>query len=147
MKRKELQVGTQFMPMNLPNPSNPSTVYNVYLYEPGVIAYQIVPRATNPVPVAMHTSIPDIISELMKRRRQNPTVDFPEMALKYLRELNRNPQGQALVNNLKAAIATTAAGIIIGYIAEAILTEGATLFVEPEAVFVAKDLIFLVTKL
>ncbi len=139
--------GTQFVPINLPNPFNPSTVIHAELVAPGVISYETRLKANNPLPAPMPTSIPQIISELMKRRRQSPTSDFPTMALRYLRELSTTPQGQALVSNLKAAIATTAAVIVIGYIAEAIITEGVTLFAEAELLFVAKDLIFLVTKL
>jgi len=134
--------GITFTPMDLPYPLDPTMVLHAELVAgTGVILYDLRPRATNPISIPMPQSVEDVVKELMKRRRDYPSKVFPEIALAYLRKLQETPAGRALVKNLKSAVLTTAYSILLGYVAQAVFTEGAGLILGAEALLLAEELI------
>ena len=135
-------LGTNYPPNHiLPNPADPSTSILASLVEPGVIIYTFPSRINFPVPVAAPQSVIDIIKELMRRRRENLNLSFPTLAMQYLKEL-RSIHSPAL-NNLKTALNTIAAGILIGYVMETIITEGGAAYQGYVAYDLAKDFMYI----
>jgi hypothetical protein len=128
--------------MTLPNPMNPTEVIKVTRPLPGVLTYEFISINLQPLPVALPQSFTDAVNELMKRRRLIPAMAFSELALRYLRELKNanNPQLNNLLKQLKTDLYIAGSVVMVAYIAQAIITDGATLLSEAEVFEMAKDL-------
>lgn len=107
--------GASYTGRNLPNPRDPTTVLQTRLAANGVILYKAVPKATNPLPVAIPTTIAQKLKQLVQKIGQNPNNIEP-MILIFLR---LNPD---VTQYIKGAAYGAAAAVIIGTIAEDLMT-------------------------
>jgi len=110
--------GANYTAKTLPT-NTPGTYLQVALAAPGVISYKYINDA-NPVPspITVPTSALDKLKTLVNKIKQH-VDDADKILAQYMRE---NPE---LVNYLKGAAYTSAIAIVVGTIAEDILSGGA----------------------